>query len=341
MSDSILKYEGARWTFPLLFECEAVWATIYKVFDEYGIRLPKTFLYGAPATVWTGGRGSAAREKFDRQTLLRILNYVYQQNAVPTFTFSCTQITNDDLKDEYANFVLDTALEVDSNFIVFSDLLKDYIKSKKPEALLISSVIKPYFEFQGPERKQEPTFENETAYYNKLLKEYDIVVVRPEYSMSKEFLENPQVIDDLSRIEILLNQTCVTDCKRACAHYRLIENSHRGDDKGMGNFECLRAHLPFPISIQDSLIHSEEQVKTLLKAGVQHLKIKGRGEYRYSYDALMLLLAGQMFNQDGPGYFILRDCAAGRVNRELELFNQMVFPQMQQFQQNPQQMQTV
>ncbi len=329
MSKSILKYEGIQWSFPLFFECESVYATLYKSCKDFGIELPQAFMYGAPGTIWTGGRMSIARNRFDRGTLLRIMNYVYEANAVPTFTFSCTNIKEEDLEDQYANFVLDTALEANARFIVFSDLLKDYIKSKKSNATVVASVVKPYVEFQGPTRKQEMTVENETAYYNKLLKEYDIVVVRPEYSMGP-LQENPNLLDDISRIEVLINQTCASNCERAYAHYKLIENSHREvNNEAAAHFECVRAHIPHSIGIKDSLIHSEEQIQNLINAGCKHLKVKGRGEYMYSMDALMLILAGQMFNQDGPGYFIMRDCAGRRFRSELEYFNRTVFPQVQ------------
>lgn len=46
------------------------------------------------------------------------------------------------------------------------------------------------------------TFLNETNHYNELLKKYDLVDVRPEYSMGP-LVENPSLINNLSKIEAL------------------------------------------------------------------------------------------------------------------------------------------
>ena len=209
MSKDFFKYgQNIEWSLPLLFQYEAIWSTIYKILKIYNIEPPKINMFGSPSNLWAGGRMPTIYGKFKESTLINLFKYLKELNAVPTFTFTSTQLTEEDLKDDYANFLLDIALEHDARFIVYSDILKDHIKSKKEDACIVASVIKSNFRFQGPDRIEEPTVENETNYYNKLLKEYDVVVVRPEYSMTT-LVEHPEYIDDISRIEVLINQLCI------------------------------------------------------------------------------------------------------------------------------------
>ena len=305
------------WSLPLLFEFEATWAAIYDHFRLYGIDIPSVNAYGSPANAWTGGRQPSFKDKLDANSLKKIFEYMYSVNATPTIVFSYTGITKDDLKDEYANYLLDAALEADARFIVFSDMLRDYIKEKKPDAEIVASVIKPIFEFQG-ENAKNWTAEKETEYYNKLLKEYDIVVVRPEYSRSV-LLETPEVIDDISRVEVLINQHCIANCPKALNHYRYMDSTRLGAREGI--FTCYRYNFPNgKFAYKNSVAHDKEIVKKLVSSGVKHLKLQGRSNL-HAPEGHALLLFSNMFNVTGPNQIIIEDLLYEVIKNKINHFN--------------------
>lgn len=299
MSDEVYKYgKHIVWSLPVAFQYEAVWGAIFRNFQDYCIDLPQVNGFGCPQCIWTGGRAPAIRSEIDKPMLLRIFNYLRSIKVTPSFTFTCTQLTEDDFKDKYANYLLDAAIEADSHFIIYDDRLRDYIKSRNPNAYTVASVIKPAMRFQGATKFEEPTVENETALYNQLLKEYDLVVVRPEYSKTV-LLEQPDLIDDISRVEVLINQPCLNNCPRMPDHYRHLESFRIQSEEKKGRFKCARENLSFDQTLCNTLCHSDDVVRKLVEHGVKHLKLQGRG-VGYSLHSVMSLLYAAMFNVDGP-----------------------------------------
>ena len=134
-------------------------------------------------------------------------------------------ISPDEIKNTYENFLLDFFIDNDFKFIVSSDRLKDYIKNKNPKSIVVSSILKPIYEFQNPVKKYENNQEEETKFYNNLLKEYDSGVVRPEYSKTV-LLQHPDLIDDISKIEVLINHICISNCPVAPLHYHFEHSKH-------------------------------------------------------------------------------------------------------------------
>ena len=320
MINNIFKFKNQEWVLPLLFQYDAIWATIHNTLKDFSVELPKASLFGSPSILWAGGRVPRLYGKFNRKFFENWLAYVKEHNATPTFTFTSTKITQEDLKDEYANFILDIALEFNCNFIVYSDILKDYIKEKKPEAKITASVIKANCRFQGPNRIEEPTIENETNYYNKLLKEYDIVVVRPEYS-EKTLAENPNLIDDLSRIEVLINQPCIRNCPKMPEHYKYLQNYNTMPNYG-DSFRCIRMDMESSVLYKNNLIHEKETVEKLIENGINILKLQGRGTAISTLD-LLLVLMDNIFIKDGNNQIILNSIT-DNLEYEINNLNQAI-----------------
>ena len=301
MENSIFKYgKDIEWSLPLLFQYEPVLITINDCLEFYGIKPGKVNLFGAPSCMWAGGRVPAVGISVDIPQIRKVFNFLKTYNAIPTFTFSYTNITKYNLEDSYCNSLLDLGIEIGARFIVYSDLLRDYIKEKSPNSTVVASVIKPSFRFQGDEKLEEPTIENETNYYNQLLKEYDVVVVRPEYSR-KVLIEHPEYIDDISRIEVLINQPCMTECPRCQEHYRSQQASRLNYNTVSKKFACI-CNTMTPKEFADlTLAHTEEEVKKLVANGVNKLKLQGRGVGHPIYH-LLYNLYYSMFNTDGKNY---------------------------------------
>ena len=325
MTKSFFKYKNTEWTLPLLFQYDAIWGAIYKTLKMYNIKPPKVNLFGSPSVIWAGGRMPALFGNFNKETLSKWFGYINDLNAFPTFTFTSTTLTKDDLNDKYANFILETSFEYNARYIVYSDYLRDYIKEKNPNAIVIASVIKPNCRFQGPNKIEEATIENETNYYNKLLKEYDVVVVRPEYS--KDILPyHPEYIDDISRLEVLINQPCIKNCPKMPEHYKHLEKFNLNSNHN-GEFICIRVNIPCTILYENNLIHDQKTVERLVDIGVNNLKLQGRSN-GITLESLMLILADQMFNRDGNNELII-NAMENNLGWEINNFNQIIGEQKQ------------
>ena len=316
----INKYKNITWNLPLLFQADIIWGAIYNKIKSYNLEPPKVNLYGTPAQRWIGGTIPRVKEKLQKNVLYEHFKYVKEMEATPILDFTSTRVTEEDLKDEYANYILDIALEFDCNFMVHSDFLKDYIKEKKPSVKIISSHTKPVYRFQGPNRIEEPTIENETNYYNKLLKEYDIVVVRPEYS-KYTLLKNSNLIDDISRIEVLINQPCTINCPKMPEHFMHLENISKIPNYCV-NFECTRSNMPPAVLYENNLIHNDKTINSLINIGVKNLMQISR-----QIDAPPITASEtiqNMFNTDGSNHLLLTETIPHAIQDEIAKYNQRI-----------------
>ncbi|MBQ4646509.1 MAG: hypothetical protein IJB79_04090 [Candidatus Gastranaerophilales bacterium] len=315
MEDKIFKYgKDITWSLPLMFQYEPVWGTIVKLFKMFGIDVPPVNGFGCPKMAWFGGRRPNITEEIEPMALLKIFNYCKEVGITPSFTFTRTQLTKDDLNDKYANYLLDMALEFKAHFIVYSELLKNYIKEKDPNAYMVASVIKSQEKFQG-ENAKNWSVENETNHYNKLLKEYDLVVVRPEYSMGP-LLENPSLLDDISRVEILVNQRCVKNCPKAMEHYRVTEDCIEEN----GVFQCVHDEITDgKIAYNSCVSHDRKTIEKLVGSGVKHIKLQGRG-LELSTLSMALLLFTRIFEVEGKNFLVQERLMSGAAEMELEQF---------------------
>ncbi len=202
-NSTIYKYgNNITWSLPCLFQYEIIFGAIQSILENIGFDYLNANIFGSPATAWSGGRAPIVKDKIDKTTLKKLFKYIKNTyHGIPTFTFSKINITDDELHNDYENYLLDFGIEFGARFIVSSDKLKNYIKEKSPNTTVVASILKSIYRFQGKEKQEEPSIETETEYYNKLLKEYDFVVVRPEYSKFILTL-HPELINDISRIEV-------------------------------------------------------------------------------------------------------------------------------------------
>ena len=177
--------------------------------------------------------------------------------------------------------------------------MRDHIKNKSPKTEVVASILKSIYRFQGSEKIEEPTVEAETAWYNKLLKEYDIVVVRPEYSKSV-LTKNPELIDDISRIEVLINQICISNCPNAPLHGTVLANLHKDPTKRDNRMFCYKHKYQYYYNSA----HRYDEIRKLIDSGVRQLKLQGRGE-PVPYFEQSVLLGSQIFNYDGANIFMI------------------------------------
>ncbi len=313
MPKELLKYKNTEWSIPIFINNIPIWGTINAILQQFKFEIPKINLSGNVYNLWSNHNKNIPYEKIPKNKLKNIIEYTKEINATPTFTFTSTQLTKEDLKDEYANFLLDIALENDARFIVYSDILRDYIKEKKSDACTVASVIKSNFRFQGPNKIEEPTVEKETNYYNKLLKEYDIVVVRPEYSITT-LTEHPEYIDDISRIEVMINQPCIFNCPMPC-----IIKEKETDDDTVSNFKCIKEIIRNKDVIKQNVSHSNKDIVKLINNGVSKLAMH---EFDYNKTPIDILhqIYNLMFNNNGKYYHVYNLIGVNSLEKEINYF---------------------
>ncbi len=322
-NNTIFKYdvENLEWTLPCQFQYEPVFGAIQNAIIELGYEPLRANIFGAPATIWSGGRKPTIYRELSNKELEKRFEYITSLNGIPTFTFSCTVVEKEHLYDKYANRILDVAFDFGARFIIFSDMLRDYIKKRNPNAHTVSSVVKAICHFQGPDRIEDPIPELETNYYNKLLKEYDTVVVRPEYSKSV-LVKNPYILDDLSRIEVMINQLCVSSCVNAPLHSKTLEKM-RVKPKRMDEFICPKHKMPLHLQYRTNSSHTTQDTMALLKAGIRNLKLQGRGEPVANFTTI-LALSSQIFRFDGANNLFVRSLLKEKLDIELEHFEKLI-----------------
>ena len=318
MSDNILKYDSEIiWSLPCFFQYQpivgALSQTIRRIEPETKF---KTQSYGAPATVWSGEMMPDSYDRLDDYTIDTFFEYYDEVDSTPVFTFTSTNITPDDLKDEYANYVLKKSLEHNCQYVVFSDDLKNYIKDKNPGSVVCASHIKAIDKFQA----KTLSYEEETQFYNNLLKEYDYVYLRPEY-VKNALLSNTSLIDDLSRTVVTINNSCVVNCKSCMSHLKLFENFSKGPSRG----EPIKCPLPFAYLkdlYEQNLTLNSSEVRLLFDKGVRIFKYDKEKEPSAYMDFVILKIATQIFNTDGANYMLVNRTLSEQLGAEIEYFKE-------------------
>ena len=262
---------------PFLFCNDIFIPILHKLLENEN---PIKYVYGSPYCKWGVGARPAIF-KFNNLTLIE--NYLNKltnkYNVIPTFTFTNLN-TKENLNDEYSNNLLDIAYKCNSRFLVSTDDLYNHIKSRYPNAKMHCSILQPMTKYT-----EEKGFD-ETRFYNEMLDKYEVVVIRPEY-----VIENTDKLDkllnDISRVEVLINQTCHFNCSNHRAHYDFLAQIDECDGdiekrrkvKYWTDTECGHEHFSLCPKYKEGYrnVHlTGEQVQKVIDLGVKKLKIQGR-----------------------------------------------------------------
>ncbi len=288
---SLLKYDNVEYFMPFLFGNDIFIPIFQKIFENE--RNPIKYVYGSSYCEWgLGGRPVSFKiyklgliEKY----LKKIIN---QYGHIPTFTFNNLNV-KDTLNDEYSNNLLDIAYSLDCRFIVATEELYNHIKTRYPNAKLHCSVIIPSIKIV-----EDKNFD-ETEFYNKMLEKYEVVVIRPEYTMDN-IDKLDKLLSDISRVEILINQHCQYNCPHHREHYYIqSEFSKHGKDLKIKNYDKDSPELfslcPKRKDNYRSVMLSEEQVIKAIDLGVKKIKIQGRS---LPFDLLLKELCISFFSKE-------------------------------------------
>lgn len=182
-------------------------------FDEYPMALndvlgnnnPLKYIYGTIRCAWANNYDSFL--KFEEKAFIEnVLDKYVECNYTPVFNFSKVNLTKNDLKDEFSNYLLNLCVEKKAEIIVASQILYDYVKSKYPDLPIIASVNQPVVKFQNNLNSKDEEF----MFYDNLLKNYDKVIIRPEFT---SYIEQGLDFKDKDRIILIPNSACVRNCQ--------------------------------------------------------------------------------------------------------------------------------
>lgn len=207
---------------------------------------------------WGGGRFT---RRFDF-SLKESARRVQQYNDIGigfNVAFNNTLLTEEDLDDQYCNWFLEQCHREGNGVIVASELLRKYIKDKYPRYKIIASICH--------DRK-------DLEFYKEALNNYDIVVLHPDLGRDLELVKQL----DTSRIEVLANEYCVTNCKWRTEHYKKISESVKSNivflfDDPEAN-ECIPEKLG--VGRRGTLVLEPNEINKLYGLGITHFKLQGR-----------------------------------------------------------------
>ena len=196
--------------FAVHYHFNRVFLAVLKQCPEFFIDgLEIASLFGTfPQSLWNGGR--IVNGVFDKNTV-KIVVREFDKLGIPLrFTFTNPNITEEDLKDDFCNYVLKTANNGKNGVIVVSPLLEEYIRTKYPDYKITSSTCKRITDIDA---LNEETDRN-----------YDIVVLDYDFNNKFDVLEKIRKKDIC---EILVNACCQPGCPKRVQHYSDIGNMQK------------------------------------------------------------------------------------------------------------------
>lgn len=263
------------WNVGSLFAHDRFMFKLLDVVKELGYESPIKYVFGSIPCLFQGGR--IPPRDAEVQDALDIMTSYNDRGVACRLTFSNTFITEDDLKDELCNTLLQHLNErcetVENGVIVSSNILAGYIKEKYENLQIIASQVKP---------STECILGRDSAdYYNDLFDLYDIIVVNPFKVNDIQFLRDLKYHD---RVEFIANHRCVPNCPMAKAHYevqmKIGMKALRGEayEEEMAtlveiNRACLATKKAYPLAGNS---YSQSDMELLIREGFTQFKIEGR-----------------------------------------------------------------
>lgn len=266
------KREKVKWKVPGLFEHDKLLLLLSDICEELKILQPIHVVFGGILSPWQAGRLPQI-DSIDKKELYKIVEEYNKRNIACHLTFSNYRIKQNHLDDFIGNMSLQVFNDINSSkqfnvkngIIISSDILFDYIRDKYPNVHLISSVIKPHYEFKN--------YDESSEYYNKLSEKFDNVCIRPEWNINKKFLKS---LKNKDKMELMVNQSCFKKCPLARVHYDNTIKYSPNDTKAEERIKFCQAKLFDIKTVKEHLNNSSEQIDKMVELGFYNLKLKGR-----------------------------------------------------------------
>lgn len=217
---------------------------------------------GINKCAWNGGRVN--RDVYYDE---KITNFYYNNNISIALTFSNPVI---DLSDIVGNKLLKLFHKENNAIILVNDRLRDYIRTKYPRYRLIYSIT-------GMGEVNVPIQDSDIRFYKSLESRFDLIVPRMEHVFDERF----QTELNMSKYEIMLNDTCIWNCSKYKEHFdsialqNTLNNNYNEKTKEIE--ECwIKGFDPFKDSSYKCMDIKDSDFKELTRLGISHFKICGR-----------------------------------------------------------------
>lgn len=278
----------ASYSLPILFGTEQSLNPLKSLKEisrlKFHHNLPIQNIYGSPSdAVWNGGRNleNAEIRRFFEGDVERYFRYVHELLDTNMFLTFSNHLAGDYLNDKVSNFVLDSLIALknkNSGVIISDDRLLDYIKGITDNITTKASILKSTVE--KPLRRS-------VEYYNDLLARYDILCLHPDDNQNLELISK---LDDVSRVEILVDERCTADCRVRDKHYIYLNESnvpHTKEDamakeSKLLQTQCLKnRYTNDPVKNFKSTLAVLKygEIEQLYNIGIRKFKTSGRGDY--------------------------------------------------------------
>ena len=211
-------------------------------------------MYGSfPNAIWNGGRCEFG--EIDIPRFKDIIDHVNALGIAIRFTFTNCLIKEEHLSDEYCNRLMNLCDNGMNEVLVNSPVLEKYLRSNYPGFRYILSTTAL---IRGADS------------INEACNHYDLVVADYRDAKYMRFL---QEITQRGKVEILLNEACVLDCKYRSNHYERISQSQLLLKDVQEEKNCMYHDTS---KFREAYISKDTLYGTLVPMGYRHFKLRGR-----------------------------------------------------------------
>lgn len=239
-------------------------------------------IYGCfPSQKWNGGR-LVLGEQTQEKSIIGLIDFFESKKIPMRFTYTNSMLTEEDLDDEYCNFITSYAENKGNEILINSPILEQYLRNKYPGYKYILSTTKCILD------------------KNEIIKQsnyYDISVLDFRLNNNYDFLKS---LRNPERYEFLLNSCCNPECKVRKEHYDEISLWQLNKPK-ITNFseKCFIVASLKEILKYHSTITKKQLYDFFIQNNFQHFKIESRNSsINYLIEIYLYYLIKKSFYQE-------------------------------------------
>lgn len=279
----ILRYNDVNWNLPFLTGKNARFLDIF---------IENTLELGEPCPVkYASGKINNKWNTENHICLTTVKNFgvpkcVKERGVIPIFSFPSYHISDEAINDYEANSFLDLIININGEIELSSDKLYNHIKKRHPNAKLIASPVKSFYEMEQGK---------EVDYYKELSDKFDRVILDSAY-VKRKLLNDIDKYEDTSKFEITVNDRCVINCPVKEQHLLAEEQNDKFHN-------CPMDTMSLKEKFDNSLSLSEDEINKILEtSNITNLKITGNNLHKQ--DAKFLVL-NYMLTKYGVSSFFM------------------------------------
>lgn len=212
-----------------------------------------SFFGSFPDAKWNGGRCEFGIIDMDR--FKEIVDMVNSLGIAIRYTFTNCLIQEEHLSDEYCNRLMEICDNGMNEVLVNSPLLEKYLRKYYPGFKYILSTT---------------TLTRGAESVNEACKKYDLVVADYRDVPDMQFLKG---IEKRNKVEILLNEACVTCCVYREQHYSEISRAQLLLRETEGSKKCMYHDTS---KYREAYVSRDTLYNVLIPMGYMNYKIRGR-----------------------------------------------------------------